>query len=277
MRDQLAYLASQFSFLAFLQILFVAALFHAVLTLIRNTRADLILRGTVAIFVLTLVVGRVFRLTLINWVLENALPGIVLVVALIFAPELRRMLERVGRTGGILAHPFGTVDGTITGNMIAAISGAAGALSRRSWGGLMVLERSGGLDEFVNAGTRLNADISQEVLMAIFYPNSELHDGAVIVLGNTILAARCVLPISDEVEKMRHLGTRHRAGLGITEQTDAVAVIVSEETGSISLAIDGRLRRDLTEDQLRRRLQAVFRTGVRGPALQGIPAWLTRR
>ena len=277
MRDQLAYLASQFSFLAFLQILFVAALFHAVLTLIRNTRADLILRGTVAIFVLTLVVGRVFRLTLINWVLENALPGIVLVVALIFAPELRRMLERVGRTGGILAHPFGTVDGTVTGNMIAAISGAAGALSRRSWGGLMVLERSGGLDEFVNAGTRLNADISQEVLMAIFYPNSELHDGAVIVLGNTILAARCVLPISDEVEKMRHLGTRHRAGLGITEQTDAVAVIVSEETGSIGLAIDGRLRRDLTEDQLRRRLQAVFRTGVRGPALQGIPAWLTRR
>lgn len=277
MRDQLAYLASQFSFLAFLQILFVAALFHAVLTLIRNTRADLILRGTVAIFVLILVVGRVFHLTLINWVLENALPGIVLVVALIFAPELRRMLERVGRTGGILAHPFGTVDGTVTGDMIAAISGAAGALSRRSWGGLMVLERSGGLDEFVNAGTRLNADISQEVLMAIFYPNSELHDGAVIVLGNTILAARCVLPISDEVEKMRHLGTRHRAGLGITEQTDAVAVIVSEETGSIGLAIDGRLRRDLTEDQLRRRLQAVFRTGVRGPALQGIPAWLTRR
>jgi diadenylate cyclase len=161
--------------------------------------------------------------------------------------------------------------------MIAAISGAAGALSRRSWGGLMVLERSGGLDEFVGTGTRLNAAISQDLLMTIFYPNSELHDGAVIVLGNVILAARCVLPISEEVERMQHLGTRHRAGVGITEQTDAVAVIVSEETGSIGLAIDGRLRRNLTEEQLRRRLQAVFRTGLRGPSLQGIPAWLTRR
>ncbi len=277
MGDQLGYLASQFSFLAFLQILFVAALFHAVLTLIRNTQADTILRGAVGIFVLVLVVGRVFRLTLINWLLENALPGIVLVVALIFAPELRRMLERVGRTGGILAHPFGTVEGTAAGDMIAAISGAAGALSRRSWGGLMVLERSGGLDEFVDTGTRLNAAISQDLLMTIFYPNSELHDGAVIVLGNVILAARCVLPISEEVERMQHLGTRHRAGVGITEQTDAVAVIVSEETGSIGLAIDGRLRRNLTEEQLRRRLQAVFRTGLRGPSLQGIPAWLTRR
>ena len=277
MGDQLGYLASQFSFLAFLQILFVAALFHAVLTLIRNTQADTILRGAVGIFVLVLVVGRVFRLTLINWLLENALPGIVLVVALIFAPELRRMLERVGRTGGILAHPFGTVEGTAAGDMIAAISGAAGALSRRSWGGLMVLERSGGLDEFVGTGTRLNAAISQDLLMTIFYPNSELHDGAVIVLGDVILAARCVLPISEEVERMQHLGTRHRAGVGITEQTDAVAVIVSEETGSIGLAIDGRLRRNLTEEQLRRRLQAVFRTGLRGPSLQGIPAWLTRR
>ena len=275
--EQFGYLASQFNFLAFLQILFVAVLFHAVLTLIRNTQADTVFRGAVLVFVLIIVVGRAFDLTLINWLLENALPGIILVVALIFAPELRRLLERVGRTGGIFAHPFGSAEAAVSSDMITAVSGAAGALSRRSWGGLMVLERSGGLDEFVDTGTRVGAAISQDLLMTIFYPNSELHDGAVIVLGNVILAARCVLPISDEVDGRRRLGTRHRAGLGITEQTDAVAVIVSEETGSISLAMNGRLRQHLTADELRRRLQVVFRNGVRGPSLQGLPAWLTRR
>ena len=277
MSEQLGYLASQFNFLAFLQILFVAALFHAVLTLIRNTQADTVLRGAVAVFVLIIVVGRAFDLTLINWLLENALPGIILVVAVIFAPELRRLLERVGRTGGMFANPFGSAEATASSDMITAVAGAAGEISRRSWGGLMVLERSGGLDEFVDTGTRVDAAISEDLLMTIFYPNSELHDGAVIVLGNVILAARCVLPISEEVERARHLGTRHRAGLGITEQTDAVAVIVSEETGSISLAMNGRLRRDLTADELSRRLQAIFRYGIRRASLQGLPAWLTRR
>ncbi|MCY3802356.1 MAG: diadenylate cyclase CdaA [Chloroflexi bacterium] len=277
MSEQLGYLASQFNFLAFLQILFVAVLFHAVLTLIRNTQADIVLRGAVVLFVLVIVVGRAFDLTLINWLLENALPSIILVVAVIFAPELRRLLERVGRTGGMFANPFSSAEDTATRDMVAAVSGAAGALSRRSWGGLMVLERSGGLDEFVDTGTRVDAAISEDLLMAIFYPNSELHDGAVIVLGNVILAAGCVLPISEAVEPERHLGTRHRAGLGITDETDAIAVIVSEETGSISLAMNGRLRRDLTADELRRRLQAIFRHGIRGPSIQGLPAWLTRR
>ena len=278
MRDQLAYLGSQFDFLAFLQIVFVAILFHAVLAMIRNTRADTILRGTVVIFILLIVVGRVFGLTLINYLLENFLPGIVLVIALIFAPELRRMLERVGRTGGVLAHPFGTAENTPTSDMINAISSAAGALSRRSWGGLMVLERSGGLEEFVDVGVRLEADISEDLLMTIFHPHSELHDGAIIVLGNSILAARCVLPITDELERYQHLGTRHRAGIGITEQTDAVAVIVSEETGSIGLSIDGNLRRNLSEEQLRRRLQALFRTANRRPSsFQRLPVWLTKR
>jgi len=278
LRDQLAYLGSQFDFLAFLQIVLVAILFHAVLAMIRNTRADTILRGTVVIFILLIVVGRVFGLTLINYLLENFLPGIVLVVALIFAPELRRMLERVGRTGGVLAHPFGTTENTSTSDMISTISSAAGALSRRSWGALMVLERSGGLDEFVDVGVRLKAEISEDLLMTIFHPHSELHDGAVIVLGNAILAARCVLPITDELERYQHLGTRHRAGIGITEETDAVAVIVSEESGSIGLSIDGKLRRNLSEEQLRRRLQALFRTANRRPpSFQRLPVWFTKR
>ncbi len=277
MRDQLDYLATQLDFLAFVQIVFVAVLFYAVLTLTRNTQADTILRGAVALLVLILVVGRVFQLTLINWVLENALPGIVLVLAVIFAPELRRMLERVGRTSGVLAHRFGSIDKPETADIIDSIAGAAGSLSRRSWGALMVLERNGGLDEFVATGTRLDATLSPDLLMTIFHPNSHLHDGAVIILRDSILAARCVLPISEEIEPSEHLGTRHLAGLGITEQTDAVSVIVSEETGSIGLALDGKLGLHLTEDQLRRRLHAIFRTESRGPALQGLPAWLTRR
>lgn len=277
MRDQLAYLATQFSFVAFLQIVFVAGLFHAALTLIRGTQADTVLRGVVALIVIVLVVGRLFELTMINWLLENALPGIILVVAVIFAPELRRLLERLGRTSGLLSRPFGPLDLPVATHMIDAASTAAGMLSRRSWGGLIVLERKGGLEEILNTGTRLDAALSAELLMSIFYPNSELHDGAVIVRGDVILAAGCLLPISEAINRGEHLGTRHLAGLGMTEQADAVAVMISEETGSISLAIDGKLARHLTEDQLRRRLQAIFRTRMRGHALQGLPAWLTRR
>jgi len=276
-RDQLAYLASQFDFLAFLQIVFVAAIFHGVLTLIRGTQADTLLRGVVALVVLILVVGRVFQLTLINWLLVNALPGIILVVAILFAPELRRMLERVGRTSGLLVRPFAALDQTASAAMMDAVTSAAGILSRRSWGALIVIARTARLEEFADTGTRMDATVSRDLLLTIFYPNSELHDLAVLIQGDSILAAGCVLPISESLSREAHLGSRHLAGLGISEQTDGVAVIVSEETGSIALAIDGKLARHLTEDQLRRRLLALFRPRARAGALQGLPAWLTRR
>lgn len=279
MLDQLVYLKSQFDLSAVIQIVVVALLLYAVLTLIRGTQADILLRGVLVLFVLLNVVGRVFQLTLIIWILENALPGIILVVALLFAPELRRILERLGRTGGYLAHPFGQASIPTVERLVDSVTQAAGDLSRRSWGALLVLERESGLVEIAETGTRLNATISPELLLTIFYPNSELHDLAVIVRGHTVVAAGCVLPMSESVNREQHLGSRHRAGLGISEQSDAITVIVSEETGGISMAVDGKLARHLNEDQLRRRLRALFRTRSprRRPLLQGLAAWLARR
>ncbi len=279
MPDQLIYLKSQFDLPAVVQIVLVALLLYAVLTLIQGTQADILLRGVLLLFIVLNVVGRVFQLTLIIWILENALPGIILVVALLFAPELRRLLERLGRTGGYLAHPFGQADTPTVERMVDAVTQAAGDLSRRSWGALIVLERESGLEEIAETGTRLNATISPELLLTIFYPNSELHDLAVIVRNQTVVAAGCVLPMSEAIDRDQHLGSRHRAGLGISEQSDAITVIVSEETGGISMAVDGRLARHLTEDQLRRRLRALFRTRSprKRPLLQGLPAWLARR
>ena len=279
MPDQLLYLKSQFDLPAVVQIVLVALLLYAVLTLIQGTQADILLRGVLLLFIVLNVVGRVFQLTLIIWILENALPGIILVVALLFAPELRRLLERLGRTGGYLAHPFGQADTPTVERMVDSVTQAAGDLSRRSWGALIVLERESGLEEIAETGTRLNATISPELLLTIFYPNSELHDLAVIVRNQTVVAAGCVLPMSEAIDRDQHLGSRHRAGLGISEQSDAITVIVSEETGGISMAVDGRLARHLIEDQLRRRLRALFRTRSprKRPLLQGLPAWLARR
>ena len=279
MLDQLVYLKSEFDPPAVVQIILVGLLLYAVLTLIQGTQADILLRGVLLLFIVLNVVGRVFQLTLIIWILENALPGIILVIAIIFAPELRRLLERLGRTGGYLAHPFGQADTPTVERMVEDVTRAAGDLSRRSWGALIVLERESGLEEVAETGTRLNATISSDLLLTIFYPNSELHDLAVIVRGDTVVAAGCVLPMSEAIDREQHLGSRHRAGLGISENSDAITVIVSEETGGISMAVDGKLARHLTEDQLRRRLRALFRTRSpnKRPVFQGLPAWLARR
>lgn len=278
MREQYEYLVSQFDILALIQIIVIALVIYAVLSLTQNTQADILLRGTLAFFALLLLVGKVFQLTLINWILENAAPGMVLVVAVIFAPELRRLLERLGRTGGYIAHPFASLDPTSTEKMIDATTVTSGILSRRSWGGLIVIEREAGLEDIAGTGTRLNAKISPELLLSVFYPNSELHDLAALVRGDDVIAAGCMLPMSEEAARDQHLGSRHRAAVGITEQTDAIAIAVSEETGSISLSADGKLARHLTEEQLRRRLHAIFRPRVDGTRSlpMRMPTWMNR-
>ncbi len=274
--EQLDYLANEFSFGAAIQIFLVSLLFNAVLTLIRGTQADLLLRGVLVLVVAMLVIGRVLQLELINWILDNGLlvAGFALIV--VFQPELRRLLERVGRTGSIVTHPFGIMTREQTQRMIDEIVSSTETLSARLWGALIVLRREGGLDEFATTGTRLNATLSRDLMMTVFYPGSELHDGAVLVSGTQVIAAHVMLPLSDELGPQDHVGTRHRAGLGITETTDAVAVMISEETGGISIALDGRIERHLTTDQLHRRLETAFRVQTRGTGLQGLPAWISR-
>lgn len=274
--EQLDYLATEFSFGAAIQIFLVSLFFNAVLTLIRGTQADLLLRGVLVLVVAMLVIGRVLQLELINWILDNGLLVALFALIVVFQPELRRLLERVGRTGSIVTHPFGIMTPEQTQRMITEVVSATETLSARLWGALIVLRREGGLDEFATTGTRLNATLSRDLMMTVFYPGSELHDGAVLVSGTQVIAAHVMLPLSDELGPQDHVGTRHRAGLGITETTDAVAVMISEETGGVSIALDGRIERHLTTDQLHRRLETAFRVQTRGTGLQGLPAWISR-
>jgi uncharacterized protein (TIGR00159 family) len=275
--DQLDYLASELNFGAAVQILIVAFLFLGILTIIRGTQADLVIRGALVVVVATLVVGRVLQLTVINWILDNGLVVVLFALIVVFQPELRRLLERLGRTGSIVAHPFGIMTAEQTQQMITEVVGATESLSARLWGALLVIQREGGLDEYAATGTRLNASLSQALVMTVFYPGSELHDGALLVRASQAIAAHVMLPLSDALGPQDHVGTRHRAGLGITEATDAVAVMISEETGGISFAVDGRMERHLNPDQLRRRLETAFRVQTRGAGLQSIPAWIARR
>lgn len=274
--EQLEYLASEFDFGAAIQILLIAFLFHAVLTLIRDTQSEQLLRGLLVVGVALFVIGGIFRLELIIWIAEQGVLVATFGLIVVFQPEIRRVLERVGRTGTLVAHPFGMVTPEQTQQMIAAVVGSAEELSARLWGALIVVQRQGGLDEFAGTGTRLEASLSRNLLVTVFHPGSELHDGAILVNGMEVVAAHVMLPLSDELGPQDHVGTRHRAGLGITEATDAVAVIISEETGGISMAVDGRLERHLTPDQLRRRLETAFRIQTRGAGLQGLPAWISR-
>lgn len=275
--EQLEYLVSQFNWGAAAQIILVGLLFHGILALIRGTQADILVRGALAVLVAILVIGRVLQLPLINWIVENGLILLGFAMVVVFQPEIRRLLERVGRTGTLVARPFGTATPEDTEVMIGEVVTAVQALSGRVWGSIIVIQRTGGLDEYAATGTRLEAQLSQELLLTAFHPGSELHDGAILVRGRMVTAAHVMLPLSDALGPQDHVGTRHRAGLGITEASDAVAVMTSEESGGISFASDGRLERHLTPDQLRRRLETAFRVQTRGAALQNLPAWISRR
>lgn len=275
--EQLEYLFKEFSWGAAAQIILVALLFHGVLTLIRGTQADILVRGALVVLVAILVIGRVLQLPLINWIVENGLILLSFAVVVVFQPEIRRLLERVGRTGTLVARPFGTTSPEDTEVMIGEVVTAVTALSGRVWGSIIVIQRTGGLDEYAATGTRLEAQLSQDLLLTAFHPGSELHDGALLVRGRMVTAAHVMLPLSDALGPQDHVGTRHRAGLGISEVSDAIAVMTSEESGGISFASDGRLERHLTPDQLRRRLETAFRVQTRGAALQHLPAWISRR
>ena len=228
------------------------------LLLVRGTTAMSLLRGAAIVLIGAFALANVFDLTVLNWLLRNSLTGLLLGVLIIFQPELRRALERVGRTGLRAVRGRGAYD-----QVIDIVAGASRTLARQRHGALLVLERETGLEEYIASGRRLGAEPSEELIAGIFYRNAPLHDGALILRGDRIAAAACTLPLSDTLLP-QHYGTRHRAALGISERTDAVAVIVSEETGEIALAVDGHLTPRLDGDGLRQALLALV-----GPAQNG--------
>jgi len=247
-----------------LDILLVTALFYLMLVLVRGTRAESLLRGLTLLAVTVWLVGLFLPLAAFNWLMRLVFPALIVALPVIFQPEIRRGLERLGRTGGLLPWVRHN-DHADMAHVFDELSRACALLAERNRGALIVLERETGLQDYVDTGVPLDADLSAALLLTLFYPNTPLHDGAVIVRGHRLAAAGCLLPLSDSLVVDGYLGTRHRAALGITEGTDAVSIVVSEETGIISLAHDGKLIRDLDRERLQKLLSALH---TQRPVLQ---------
>lgn len=218
-----------------------------------------LLRGALVIIVLFSLLTSLDVLPAFSWLVSNTLPALLLAVPVIFAPEIRRTLERLGRAGSII--PSGLSSSNIP-KTIPAVVAAVGQLSERRHGALIVIQRLDNLDEYVSTGVILNATVSPELLLQVFYPNTPLHDGAVIISGSKIIAAACVMPLSSSgvlaPSPDRKMGLRHRASLGISEVSDAVAVVVSEETGNITVVQGGRMIRRLDLERLENILRVIF-------------------
>jgi diadenylate cyclase len=238
-----------------IDILIVAVIIYEFLALIRGTRAALILVG-VSVVILAFYFARVGQLVTLYWLISRVLPYAVFALIVIFAPEIRQALARLGRRL-TLTHTTGSA-----ADAYDDIVMAANLFSQNQTGALMVIEREIGLRTYIESGVALDAQLSYDLLATVFRPSAPLHDGAVIIRGDRISAAACFLPLSMNPVLSTQLGTRHRAGIGITEETDAIAIIVSEETGGISLAVGGAIERDLTIDQLRDRMGTLLRRYV---------------
>lgn len=235
-----------------LDILLVAVLIYQVLVMIRGTRAAPMLAGLAAV-ALAFYLARMGALTTLNWVVSRVLPYVVFALIVVFQSEIRHVLADLGRRlsflGGSSAESDSYDDIVLAMNLF----------SQHQTGALVVIERKIGLRTHIESGVPLDARLSYDLLATIFRPSAPLHDGAVIVQKDRIAAAACFLPLSMNPLLSTQLGTRHRAGIGITEETDAIAVIVSEETGAISMAIGGKIERDLTVEELRERLGGELR------------------
>lgn len=249
---------------AVLDILIIAAIIYALLMALRGTTAMTLLRGGVAIICVLFLLGRILELSVVNFLVRNSLPGLVLGVIVIFQPEIRRALERAGRTS-----VRRWLSNTEQDAALEEISDAVLELSKQRHGAIVVLERGTGLEDYIESGVRVDAGLNAKLLEGIFYPNSPLHDKALIVRDQRIVAASCTLPLATGAGFAR-LGTRHRAALGISEQTDAIAIVVSEQSGAVSIASEGRLIPLRDETRVRSTLEALYtrRNGFRPPAVQ---------
>lgn len=244
---------------AVIDILLIATVLFGLSFLFRGTQAVPVMRGMIVVIVLMTFLSSVLNLVAFRWLTGAIITGAVVAIPVIFQPEIRRGMERIGRAGFISrSRPGSEVE-----KLIENVSTAAGKLSERRHGALIVLERTDPLDEFVETGIWLDGEISPQLLLTIFYPKTELHDGAVIIRHNRVVSAAAVLPLSAAHGlAQRKVGTRHRAGIGISEISDAIVVIVSEETGQISVANGGRMIRRLDSVRLQTILRAFYTSEV---------------
>lgn len=262
--NDLIFLLQRLNWVSLFDLFLVMLIFMVILMLIRDTQAMVLLRGIFLLVILLSLLTSLVNLPAFSWLIRTTLPSLLLAIPVIFAPEIRRALERLGRAGS--GTIFSTKRLSSLQEMQVTIKGvvaAATRLSTRQHGALIIIEREDSLREYIQTGVQLNATLTPELLQQVFYPNTPLHDGAVILIGNTVVAASCVMPLSASGilnrTPDRKMGLRHRAALGISEASDAVAVVVSEETGSISVAHGGRLIRRLDAERLENILIAFYR------------------
>lgn len=227
----------------------VAYLFYKLYLLIKETRAEQLIKGIIILLLATEISNRM-QFQVIHTILQKTMTVGIMALLIVFQPELRRALEQLGRTKIFIK---GSVDNNKTKieYIVSEIKAATAVMSKNRTGALIVFERETGLNEIIRTGTLLDAKISRQLIINIFEPNTPLHDGAVIVRGDRIMAAGCFLPLTENNALNQEVGTRHRAALGVSEKSDSIALVVSEESGNISIAENGKLYRDLSEESLK--------------------------
>jgi diadenylate cyclase len=274
----LIFIFERLNWLSVVDILLVTTIFYIILLLIRGTQAMVVLRGVMLLIVLVGIISSLEVLPAFSWLVRTTLPALLFAIPVIFAPEIRHALERLGRAGAL--RPGESI-ATRTSDTVADIVSATARLADRQHGALIVLQRNDNLSEYLQTGVRMDAQVTPELLLQVFYPNTPLHDGAVVISGQCLLAAACVMPLSASgvltSTPDRQMGLRHRAALGISEVSDAVAVVVSEETGSISVVHSGRMIRRLDAERLENILRAFFRPPQARGLLQVLSSLLPRR
>ncbi|WP_422484468.1 diadenylate cyclase CdaA [Gudongella sp. DL1XJH-153] len=238
-------------------ILIVAVVLYKLYALIKETRAEQLLKGIGVLLVLTKV-SEWLELYTINWILANAMTVGTLAILIVFQPELRRGLEYIGRSR-FFSKSLIEIRGENISKIVDEIVEATASLARQKIGALIVLEKQTGLNEVVETGTKIGGKVSSDLLINIFIPNTPLHDGAVIIKDDIIKAAACFLPLTDSSSVSKELGTRHRAALGISERSDSLSIIVSEETGAISIAENGTISRYLDAKTLKQILLEMYK------------------
>ncbi|MEL7643117.1 MAG: diadenylate cyclase CdaA [bacterium] len=261
--NEILFLFQRLNWSSVVDLFLVTAIFYMVLVAVRNTNAMVLMRGVIFIILLLTLLTSLVNLPAFSWLIKTILPVLLLAIPVLFAPELRRALERVGRAN--ISNLFMRQEKLNVQQLrqtIQAIVTASVRLSARQHGALIILQRVDSLEEYERTGVKMNAKVTPELLLQVFYPNTPLHDGAAIISHNQLSAAACVMPLSSSGilnrSPERQMGLRHRAALGISEASDAIALVVSEETGSISIAHSGRMIRRLDSERLENILLAFF-------------------
>lgn len=243
---------SQLRWQDLIDIMIVSYIIYKIFLLVKGTRAARMLIGVGVLLTFSLF-SRFLELYTLDWLIQSFWTQIIIVLIILFQPEIRKALAQMGETP--IFHRFSSAGEMKT---IEEIVKASNSLSAKKIGALIVFERDVSLSEYIEIGVPLDAKVTKELLMSIFHPTSPIHDGAVVIKGNRVVAAGCFLPIKLGADLSKAYGTRHRAAIGVTEETDAVAIIISEETGAISLAVNKQLESNLDMEKLRQRLTALF-------------------